>query len=1297
MPVTSGNYPARTLFGKLSFDTTGAEVVTYTNKDGQLIYKKVYLESTGSGPLLKVYGITRYVYDDWGRLRYTLPPKAMDAAGSAPSQTLLDNLCYQYQYDTKGRLSGQQFPGQGGFTEMVYDQKDRPVLRRTPNETIANQWEVTYYDKQSRVIGTSLYTNNESRATWQNRFDSYAGATYLGDDIRFYLMTEAGVGYAPGESDIVGNQMMSYYYFDHYDNSFILGGSLSEAATLLDGWETVSHEGAEQPLHSIRSHGLPTGSLTKILVHPNSFDFEVGNWRMSRPYYDDKGRVILSFSGDYYYLFGGVILLLRHRAHSVGTQYDFMNRPLLSKHVMENLQSSDHKKKHTELTFNEHDAITGRLKKTSHKVNHGTWQVQSMYDYDGMGRVRRKILGNYGEVQDYTYNIRGQLTGINGNYAETGEKNNVSRSFGQSLKYDYGFTNKRYDGQISGQVWRGSTVGSTLVKHAYGYGYDASGRMRKADYRQERKVGMVVEAWNKTDIDYTVDNISFDKNGNLLTMDQRAVGYGNPVYMDKLTYNYKNSGQSNQINTIDDDEDGYFELGDFGDNYNMGLGFTYDANGNLTSDPYKNITSITYTHFNKPQTIQLGNGSKICYSYDASGNKVHELAIDPNPFTTNVGKDYVGNFVYHNNSLQYLMHSEGRSVYNNADSSTKEEYFVKDHLGNVRSVVDVYTYPIEEYLATWEVASANLEGLFFDHHDPLRDYRPGSIDPEDAYSARLNGADVDRRVGTALTVKVMAGDEVQFDVNNFYDGYDAINDAPVSSGDMIDEVLNTLVYGSGGLPGGEHDPMNLYGMLNSTNMSAFNSLISSQIDPDKPKAYLNYLLFDEYMQLVPEGSGIFQANGNGSWTQIGTSTPVKIPVNGYFTLFLSNSSKVSGCYNCGDVFFDQLNVQFSKGRLKEETHYYPFGLPISTLSSTAGGSFKDNRHKYQGNEQIKDLDLNWMDFHNRQYDPQIGRFMSIDPLAHSGGQERLSPYAAMGNNPVSMVDPLGLQYIGAQGTPVSSVGPMEYIRMMFPTIGKWLPGNGVLDNSTATFFAGLDARDAGAAAASTAYWEGRRAEWNYILGKAEENGGSYTANGGSVDHVFAGVDVNGNNVYWSNPLQQFLVWSPKNDLGARGIVVAARKGKQSSGNGWFDGIRSALAAGDRWLNNGMKDNLIGRISGPESSWMGAEGFKNKGWPTIKATVGVLGTIVSGGALSIYGASTSVTFAGSLFNSAGFTVGAYNTINDISNGTLPGGNIANDIGVGFDATDFFFGGSPLGALNLMMQIANYQINQSRGTK
>src|SRR5690606_14839706 len=121
---------------------------------------------------------------------------------------------------------------------------------------------------------------------------------------------------------------------------------------------------------------------------------------------------------------------------------------------------------------------------------------------------------------------------------------------------------------------------------------------------------------------------------------------------------------------------------------------------------------------------------------------------------------------------------------------------------------------------------------------------------------------------------------------------------------------------------------------------------------------------------------------------------------------------------------------------KEETHYYPFGLP---MASSAAADFMPNRHRYQGNEYRKEAGLNWMDFHARQYDPQIGRFLGVDPLADAGGQQKFSPYAAMGNDPVNMVDPGGMIYSGFRN--INGYVPLNLNPGFAPSSLKWILGD----------------------------------------------------------------------------------------------------------------------------------------------------------------------------------------------------------------------------------------------------------------
>jgi len=80
--------------------------------------------------------------------------------------------------------------------------------------------------------------------------------------------------------------------------------------------------------------------------------------------------------------------------------------------------------------------------------------------------------------------------------------------------------------------------------------------------------------------------------------------------------------------------------------------------------------------------------------------------------------------------------------------------------------------------------------------------------------------------------------------------------------------------------------------------------------------------------------------------------------------------------------------------------YHPFGL---TSRSIVSGY--DVRYKFTGKELDDEGGLDWYYFGARYYDPAIGRWLSVDPLAERSPS--LTPYHYVRNNPFIFFDPDG--------------------------------------------------------------------------------------------------------------------------------------------------------------------------------------------------------------------------------------------------------------------------------------------------
>ena len=233
------------------------------------------------------------------------------------------------------------------------------------------------------------------------------------------------------------------------------------------------------------------------------------------------------------------------------------------------------------------------------------------------------------------------------------------------------------------------------------------------------------------------------------------------------------------------------------------------------------------------------------------------------------------------------------------------------------------------------------------------------------------------KVGPNSLLKVMAGDEVSATTQYYY------KQPVVSSGssNMVANVLNSLLSV---LSGGGNSLFNekYPGLVTQL---GDNPMFGKIVEPEeagegiRPKAYLSVLFFDERFNFIAEGSNRLQVtdadNSNANLSLLN----LKAPKNGYAYIYVSNSSDVN-------VYFDNLKVAHNRGRIVEENHYYAFGLKIAGISShkltdqTGKEGHTKNEFGYNDKELEDDGDLNWYDYGFRNYDPQIGRFVQIDPL-----------------------------------------------------------------------------------------------------------------------------------------------------------------------------------------------------------------------------------------------------------------------------------------------------------------------------
>ena len=221
--------------------------------------------------------------------------------------------------------------------------------------------------------------------------------------------------------------------------------------------------------------------------------------------------------------------------------------------------------------------------------------------------------------------------------------------------------------------------------NGYGFKYDGLNRLKAGRFFSRFDASAVVEPMPTYYADGIVSGIgsekeiTYDKNGNILTLNRYGHHSGGTVLFDQLSYQY----DGNRLMRVIDANPNSFLSGEFCNTAAPNLQNSYDANGNLTFDVDRNML-LFYNDDNLPTNISFSNWA-MTNGYRVDGVKMSKSMYNAEGRTV-LQEEYFGNLVLNFGKPVRILHADG-VIELNASLQPTFYYYLKDHLGNIRAVV----------------------------------------------------------------------------------------------------------------------------------------------------------------------------------------------------------------------------------------------------------------------------------------------------------------------------------------------------------------------------------------------------------------------------------------------------------------------------------------------------------------------------------------------------------------------------------------------------------------------------------
>jgi RHS repeat-associated protein len=954
----NGHYPADELYKNVTKDenwnpSKGPNHTTqeFTDKLGRVVLKRTFENN--------VRHDTYYVYDDYGNLSYVLSPEGTkEIIANGITQQILDDYCYQYKYDYRNRLTEKKIPGKG-WEYILYDKLDRPVLTQDANLRANDEWLFTKYDAFGRVTYTGIYTSPFSinqRVSEENALLNQTNPIYNETRVTTANPSLTGMGqavfYSNDSYPSTSLDVLTINYYDDYAG------------------ETLPTSNAYGETLTTSTKSLATVSKVRVLG--------TTEWITTLTGYDQKGRPIYVYSENTYLntidesssLLGFTgITLESTSSHQIDSETPIVTKDYFTYDHMERLLT--HKQ----------------------KIDQEPAQLIAENTYDELGQLIRKDVGGETLVEGYTDVTNADVTVV---------------GYSGGIKKD-----------IATTAWDGGakTKGEIMVDGGISFQITVT--------TEEFRVGLIASDNSSTNwgvFDYAIDITPVATPTGLGTsvkviaggvIDPGSYGdyqIGDVFSVERLNGNilYKKNGTTfytlNAIVPIDDTFVGKIGLKSplartkatlFASNIDTKLqriDYTYNVRGwlkgindqpALTLEDYKDIFSF-YINYNDPEhnNTPLYNGN-----------------ISETFWKTKNDDDDIRGYAYSYDALNRIT---GAASYKGATTISST---MLDYTYNVNNI----TYDRNGNILTLErIGITDVVSTPFHWDDLTYTYNGNQlsrvVEPEhgEAYPLIKEGFnDLDRN--TPIDYTYDSNGNMLSDTNK---GITSITYNHLNLPKVVTIAANPQVH-NGGTIEYKYDATGV----------KLAKIFTQGTDPAITTLYAGNFMYNDAnagtmeLQFFNHPEGYVQPVA-------GTEESVK----GYDK---EKNEETNSAYAYVFQYKDHLgNVRLSYSdsdldgsinpstEIIEESNYYPFGLKQKGYNNTvsSNGNSVAQKYGFNGKEEQNELGLNYLDFGARNYDPALGRWMNIDPLAED--MRRHSPYNYAYNNPIYFMDPDGMAPIG---------------------------------------------------------------------------------------------------------------------------------------------------------------------------------------------------------------------------------------------------------------------------------------------